>query len=136
MDVCAVVGFALTPASRADWQAYLDGSAIPEPPWDQQMTEGSRRSWMSAVETSLGWTPPNTEMTWTNIPMSITLLAQAKQIFLAVRFRLVEFSPTGKENLLAVTVGGDMAMRVHHTCGWKLLVGATLRTNRFSTWAQ
>jgi hypothetical protein len=91
-----------------NWTSYLDGSSIPGgPPWQSQTTEGSTvvvpidatnnaLRLDSSDPTGLGTNE------WYIGPIIVNELVGAS------RFRLVDFSATGKENLLAVTVGGGM----------------------------
>ena len=105
---------ALTAGAHA-WQSLLDGSAIPGSPWDPFVNEGSTTIVdlgggnfalrMDSPDHSAEDPPPGT---YYNEYYDVRF--GEADILGAARFRLVEFSPLGKENLLAVTVGGDNAI--------------------------
>jgi len=109
------LGLALTPEAHA-WTYYLDFDNLmlpPKPPWqDDTINEGS------SVITNIGGTnyalrmdspfhslppPPGTH---TNYNEYYVFAFGAYERVGASRFRLVDFSATGKENLLSVSIGG------------------------------
>jgi hypothetical protein len=90
-----------------NWLSYLDGSSIPGTPWQPYTNEGGTLivpidatnealRLDSSDPSGLGYNE------WYIGPIVVSELVGAS------RFRLVDFSPTAKENLLAVTVGGGM----------------------------
>jgi hypothetical protein len=107
------VGLALASTSLTHaWQSYLDGSALPtSPPWDPFANEGSTAIIdvgggnfalrMDSPDHS-GENPP----TGTYYNEYYDTRFGDTDILAASRFRLAEFSPIGKETLLAATVGG------------------------------
>jgi hypothetical protein len=107
------IGLVLALISTAQaWQGFLDGSALPGPPWDPFINEGST----TVVDIGGGnfalrmdspdhtaEDPDPAPGTYYNEYYDIRF---GEEIVVgAARFRLLEFSPTGKENLLCVTVG-------------------------------
>jgi hypothetical protein len=105
------LGLALTPAADA-WQSYLDGSALPGPPWEAFINEGSTAivdlgGGNSALRMD---SPAHNDGGGTHYNEYYDTRFGDTDIVAAARFRLVDFSSTGKENLLAVTVGGAMSI--------------------------
>jgi len=94
-------------APDENWISYLDGSSIPTFPWQPDSNEGSTVIMpVDATNDALRLDSSNPSGTgnneWYIGPIVVTELVGAS------RFRLIDFSPTGKENLLSVTVGGPL----------------------------
>jgi hypothetical protein len=111
LTMALVFGLMFTPAADA-WQAYLDGSALPGPPWETFINEGST----AIVDLGGGNfglrmdSPAHSDATGTHYNEYFDTRFGDTDIVAAARFRLVEFSASGKENLLAATVGGAMSI--------------------------
>jgi hypothetical protein len=106
------IGLALasSPAAHA-WQSFLDGSALPTSPWDPFINEGSTTIVDVGGNFALRMdSPAHSEGVGTHYNEYFDTRFGETDILGAARFRLVEFSPTGIENLLGVTVGGAMAI--------------------------
>jgi hypothetical protein len=105
------LALAVTPAAHA-WQTFLDGSTLPGPPWEAFSNEGGT----NIVDLGGGNfalrmdSPEHSDGTGTHYNEYFDTRFGESEIVGAARFRLTEFSSIGKENLLAVTVGGAMAI--------------------------
>ena len=99
------------PAAHA-WISFLDGSSVPGDPWLPFINEGS------TLIVDIGGgnfalrmdSPEHSDPEPSHGNAYYDLRFGDTDIVGAARFRLVDFSATGKENLLAVTVGGGMAI--------------------------
>jgi len=100
------LGLALISAAQA-WQGFLDGSALPGPPWDPFINEGST----TVVDIGGGNmalrmdSPAHSDGEGTHYNEYYDIRFGETKVLGAARFRLVEFSSPGMENLLGVTVG-------------------------------
>jgi hypothetical protein len=93
------------PSTAQTWISYLDGSSLPGAPWQSYANEGSTvvvpiDSMNNALRMDSS-NPSGGYNEWYVGPFVVP------ELIGAARFRLVDFSATGKENLLGVTVGGS-----------------------------
>jgi hypothetical protein len=93
------------PGAAQNWTSYLDGSSFPGFPWQRDSNEGSTLVVpIDATNNALRMDSSNPLGTgnneWFIGPIIVNELVGAS------RFRLLDFSAFGKENILSVTVGG------------------------------
>lgn len=88
------------------WTQFLDGASLPASPWISFQAGGTEGT--TLVETFLdpGSGVPNHALRINSGPNAnqwYVSLGAADEVAVGARFRLVDFSPTGKENLLCLT---------------------------------
>lgn len=95
------------PSTAQNWTSYLDGSSFPGFPWQPFANEGSTAVVpIDATNNALRMDSSDPSGAGYNEfyvgPIVVNELVGAS------RFRVVDFSASGKENILAVTVGGTL----------------------------
>jgi hypothetical protein len=118
-----IFGLSFTPAAHA-WISYVDGSQIPDAPWIYYTDPGPEEGSVQIVDLgggNMGLRLDSPAHTDGENPGATVNHANEYYTFRdemgvptenigAARFRLVEFTPTGKENLLSVTVNSGLDM--------------------------
>lgn len=103
----AVLVMVSLPCRAQNWTSYLDGSSFPGFPWQPDSNEGTTLVVpIDATNNALRMDSSNPSGSgnneWYVGPIVVNELVGGS------RFRVVDFSPAGKENILSVTVGGAL----------------------------
>jgi len=106
--IIGVILLTAWPGPGQTWMSYLDGSSLPGTPWQPFSNEGTTMvvpidGMNNALRMDSSEHNGGTGTRYNEWYVGAFVLPE---LVGAARFRLVDFSATGKENLLAVTVGG------------------------------